>query len=91
MSTPCCYCSAGLGCTGCGWAGAAAWQPATLRLAHHLPTLPHPPAASVKHHEFDRLRDGAGRASGMIGWEPSNSVTFVVRTCCGRGQELTWS
>ena len=42
----------------------------------------------MKHTEYDRLRDGGGRAPGLIGWFPDMSVTFVDNHDTGSTQQV---
>ena len=44
----------------------------------------------MKHTEYDRLRDGGGRAPGLIGWCPDMAVTFVDNHDTGSTQQVGW-
>lgn len=43
---------------------------------------------AAKHHEYDRLRDGQGRAPGLLGARPEHSVTFVDNHDTGSSQQV---
>jgi len=43
---------------------------------------------AVKHTEYHWLRDGSGRAPGLIGWFPDMSVTFVDNHDTGSTQQV---
>ena len=43
---------------------------------------------AVKHTQYDRLRDGQGKAPGLIGWLPDKAVTFVDNHDTGSTQQV---
>jgi hypothetical protein len=42
----------------------------------------------VKNVQYDRLRDGAGKAPGVLGWWPEKAVTFVDNHDTGSSQAV---
>ncbi|KXZ43538.1 hypothetical protein GPECTOR_87g400 [Gonium pectorale] len=42
---------------------------------------------AVKHTQYDRLRDGQGKAPGLLGWWPGKAVTFVENHDTGSTQQ----
>ena len=42
----------------------------------------------MKHTQYDRLKDGRGKAPGLLGWWPEKACTFVDNHDTGSSQQV---